>query len=71
MNIIPLFCEVDNFFLAFGKYQTERQRAGLRDAFRVVSLCWVRGRFFPDGYRLFSRRVQIFNLHSYFRVEFF
>ena len=25
MNIVPLFCEVDNCFLAFEKYQIEGQ----------------------------------------------
>ena len=28
MNILPLFCEVDDFFLAFEKYQAQRQLPG-------------------------------------------
>ena len=30
MNIVPLFCEVDDFFLAFEKYQAQRQLPGTR-----------------------------------------
>ena len=25
MRIVSIFCEIDNFFLAFGKYQAQRQ----------------------------------------------
>ena len=30
MNILPLFCEIDDFFLAFEKYQAHRQLPGRR-----------------------------------------
>ena len=30
MNILPLFCEIDDFFLAFEQYQAQRQLPGRR-----------------------------------------
>ena len=30
MNILPLFCEIDDFFLAFEQYQAQRQLPGKR-----------------------------------------